>query len=62
MKFLQREVLFVVPDQYDFKFSVKAAERKHRAEDSTHIQEMITAKFQSQFKVTLGIQTIKPIW
>ena len=33
-------MLAVVPDRYDFKFSIKAAERKHRTEDSTHMQEI----------------------
>ena len=37
--FLKCEVLVLVPDRYDFKFSIKAAERKHRTEDSTHMQE-----------------------
>ena len=43
-----------VLDRYDFKFSVKAAERKHRTRDSTHIQEIeiidcrkVTKSFQS---------------
>ena len=30
----------LVPDRYDLKVSIKAAERMHRAEDSTHIQEI----------------------
>ena len=34
------EVLVIVPDQYDFEFSMKGAERKRRTEDSTHIQEI----------------------
>ena len=37
--FLEGEVLVVVPDRYDFKFLKKAAEKKRRIEDSTHIQE-----------------------
>ena len=37
--FLACEVLVVVPDRYDFEFSIKAAERKHRTDDSTHMQE-----------------------
>ena len=37
--FLVCEVLAVVPDQYDFEFSIKAAERKHLTEDAAHIQE-----------------------
>ena len=32
-------MLVVIPDRYGFEFSIKAAERKHRTEDSTHIQE-----------------------
>ena len=31
--FLECEVLVVVSDRYDFEFSTKAAERKHRTED-----------------------------
>ena len=38
--FLECEVLVVVPDRCDFKFSIKAAERKRQAEDSTHMQEI----------------------
>ena len=38
--FLECEALVVVPDRCDFKFSIKAAERKRRAEDSTHMQEI----------------------
>ena len=38
--FLECEVLVVVPDRYYFKFSIKAAKRKRRTEDSTHIQEI----------------------
>ena len=38
--FLECEVLVVVPDRRDFKFSIKAAERKRRAEDSAHMQEI----------------------
>ena len=33
-------MLVVIPDRYGFGFSVKDAERKHRTEDSTHIQEI----------------------
>ena len=32
-------MLVVIPDRYGFEFSIKAAGRKHRTEDSTHIQE-----------------------
>ena len=39
-RFLEREVLVVVPDRYDFKFSRKTAERKRQTEDSTHMQEI----------------------
>ena len=38
--FLECEVLVAVPDRYDFKFSVKAAERERQTEDSTHMQEI----------------------
>ena len=47
-------MLAVVPDQYDFGFSIKAAEKKHLTEDSAHIQETeiidnrkVTKSFQS---------------
>ena len=33
-------MLVVIPDKYAFKFSIEDAERKHRTEDSTHIQEI----------------------
>ena len=33
-------MLVVIPDRYSFEFSIKGAERKHRTEDSTHIQEI----------------------
>ena len=33
-------MVVVVPDRYDFKFSLTTAERKRRTEDSTHIQEI----------------------
>ena len=48
-------MLVAVPDRYNFEFSMKAAERKRRTEDSTHMQEIEII----DFKVTLGIQTIK---
>ena len=40
--FLECELLVVVSDWYDFKFSIKAAKRKRRTEDSTHTQEIET--------------------
>ena len=36
--FLQFEVLVVVPDQYDFEFSIKADKRKCQTKDSAHIE------------------------
>ena len=36
----------VVLDRYDFKFSVKADERKRRTGDSTHIQEIETIDYR----------------
>ena len=38
--FLEFEVLVVVPDRYNIKFSLKAAERKRRTEDPTHKQKI----------------------
>ena len=38
--FLECEVFVAVPDQCDFEFSTKTAERKRYTEDSTHIQEV----------------------
>ena len=49
--FLECEVL--VPDGYDFEFSIEAAERKH----STHMQEIENAdseKFPKSFQSYLG--------
>ena len=40
LSFRECELLVVVPDRYDSEFSIKAAEGKHRTEDSTHIQEI----------------------
>ena len=37
--FLECKVLVVILDRYGFEFSIKGAERNHRTEDSTHIQE-----------------------
>ena len=56
--FLECEVLVAVTDAYDFEFSIEAAERKSRTEDSTHMQDIEIIdrqKFQSHLKVTLGI-------
>ena len=36
--FIECEVLVLNSDRYGFEFSIKGAERKHRTEDSTHIQ------------------------
>ena len=57
--FLECKVLVVVPDRYDFEFSVKPAEKKRRKEDSAHIQEI---EIVDNRKVTLEIRTIKPTW
>ena len=50
-------MLVIVPDQCDFEFSIKAAERKCRTEDSTHIQgiEIIDSpKVPKSFQCYLG--------
>ena len=39
-RFLECEVLVAVTDRYEFEFSIKAAKRKRRTEDSTHMQEI----------------------
>ena len=39
--FLEYEVLLVVTDRYDFKFSIKAAYTKHQTKDLAHIQEIL---------------------
>ena len=57
--FLECEVLVVVPDRYYFKFPIKAAERKRRTDDSTHMHEI---EIIGNEKVTLGIRTIKQTW
>ena len=49
--FLECEML--VPDGYDFEFSIEAAERKRWTEHSTHIQEIENAeseKFPKSFQ------------
>ena len=38
--FLECEVLVVVSYWYSFEFSIKAAERKRRTDDSTNMQEI----------------------
>ena len=58
-------MLVVVSDRSNFKFSIKAPERKRQIEDSTHMQEIEiidNRKFQRHFKATLGIRTIKLTW
>ena len=51
--FRECEVLIVVPDRYDFKFSVKVAERERRKEDSTHIQKIDNHKVLKSFQSCL---------
>ena len=56
-------MLVVVPDRYDFEFSIKADERKRRTEDSTHKQKIEIIgnwKVPRLFQSTLEIRTIKP--
>ena len=60
--FLEWEVLVAVTNGYDFKLSIETAEGKHRTGDSTDMQETEIINGQSNFKVTLGIRTIKPTW
>ena len=38
--FFECEALVAFTDGYDFEFSIEAAERKRRTEDSTHMQEI----------------------
>ena len=55
--FRECEVLVVVSDRNDFEFSIKAAERKRRTEDSTHIQEteiIYNRKVPKSFQIYLG--------
>ena len=55
--FLECEVLVTVTDGYDFEFSIEAAERKRRTEDSTHTQEIKivdSQKFPKSFQSYLG--------
>ena len=55
--------MVVVTNRYDLELLIKAAERKCRTKDSTHIQEIEiidNRNVQSYFKFTLGIRTIKP--
>ena len=55
--FLECEILVVVSDQYSFEFSIKAAERKHETDDSTHMLEfeiIDNEKFPKSFQSYLG--------
>ena len=52
--FLNVRCLVAATDRYDFEFTIYAAERKRRIEDSSHKQEIkitLTKIFQSHFKV-----------
>ena len=57
--FLECELLVVVSDRYGFKFSIKAAERKRRTEDSTHTQEI---EIIGNRKVPNSFQSYREIW
>ena len=62
---LEWKVLVVALDRIDFQFSMKAAERKHRTEDSNYIQQIEiidNLKVPKSFQAALGNWTIKPIW
>ena len=55
--FLECEVLVAYTDGYDFEFLKEAAERKHRTEDSTHLQEIEiidSQKFTKSFQIYCG--------
>ena len=58
--FLEHEVLVVVTDRFDFEFSIKAAYRKRRTENSAHIREIEIDNEMST--VISGIPTIKRTW
>ena len=50
-------MLVAVSDRYNFEFSIKAAERKRRTEDSTDVQEMEiidNQKFSKSFQTYFG--------
>ena len=53
-------MLVVVTDRYDFEFSIKAAYRKRRTENSAHIREIEIDNEMST--VISGIPTIKRTW
>ena len=55
--FLECEVLVVVPDRCDFEFSIKAAKKKRRREDSTpkpEIEIISNRKVPTSFQSYLG--------
>ena len=55
--FFECEALVAFTDGYDFEFSIEAAERKRRTEDSTHTQEIKivdSQKFPKSFQSYLG--------
>ena len=63
--FLECEVLVAVTDGYDFEFSIEAAERKRRTEDSTHMQEIKiidNQEFPMSIQNDLGYSNNKTNW
>ena len=65
LSFLECEVLVAVIDGYDFEFSIEAAERKRRTEDSTHMQEIKiidSQEFPMSIQNDLGYSNNKTNW
>ena len=60
------EVLVVILDWYGFEFSIKGALKENTGQKTQLIYKklklLITEKFRSHFKVTLGIRAIKLTW
>ena len=61
-RFLECEVMVVVPDQYDFTFSISWKKTPNRRLIHSKLKLLVTEKFQRHVKVTLEIRTVKPTW
>ena len=62
---LKTPLLVAVTDGYDFEFSIEAAERKRRTEDSTHMQEIKiidSQEFPMSIQNDLGYSNNKTNW
>ena len=54
--------MVVVPDRYDFTFSISWKKTPNRRLIHSKLKLLVTEKFQRHIKVTLEIRTVKPTW